>query len=85
MSFADGCLVRSAHKAERFSRLQVYVGRMGERLELWGYLFQFVELREKLFVGQFAGGKTPLGFVMCVDEVFHRAIMVCLLTALFGW
>ena len=54
MSFADGFHVRSAHKAERFAVLEVDVRRMGERVKFWGDLFQFVELGEKLFFGQFA-------------------------------
>ena len=85
MRFADGFLVRSAHKAERSSLLEIDVRRMGERVESWSDLFQFVELREELFLGQFVNGETPFGFVMCVDEVFHRTLSLFVgLTALLA-
>lgn len=59
---------------------------MRKRVKIRGHLFQFVELGEKLFFGQFANGKTPLGFGMCVDEVFHRTVFVFVLfNCTFGW
>src|SRR5262249_27310897 len=79
MSSANGFLVRPAHKTEGFALFEVDVGRMRKRAEIRGHLFQFVELREQLFFGQFAGGKTPLGFVMCIDEVFHGTLSVFVL------
>ena len=76
MRFADGFLVRAAHKAEGFSLLEVDVRRMRKRVEVRGDFFQFVELREELFFGQIAGGKTPFGFVMGIDEVFHGTVFM---------
>src|SRR5262245_60218044 len=71
MRFPNRFLVRSAHKTEGLSILEIDMRRMGKRSKIRSDFFQFVELREKLFFRQFTNGKAPLGSVMCVDEVFH--------------
>ena len=85
MSSPDRILVRSAHKAERFSLPKVDVRCVSKCVELRCNLFQFVELRQKLLLSQLINGKTPFGFVMGIDEVSHRTVcLVHWLTALLA-
>jgi hypothetical protein len=71
MSFANGFLIRSGHKAERLALLQIYVRRMTVSVKLLGSLFERVELLKELFFREYLHREATLSFVVSVNKILH--------------
>ena len=89
MRFSHCLLIRSGHKAERLTLVEIDVSGMSPHPELRGRLLELVELCKKFRLVSRPGGKLPL-FLSCVSMkyfmlgVLIRVELSCICTTLDG-